>query len=393
MPLSVIKELNERKQLHQKMPKMDAKDHGSEFTNIYTAFKRMNKLYISNQIEFVLNSFDFNVLENIYKIILKQAFGVFLFGNISEREKICFFVSFGSRPHVPAKAEISMRNYFQKHDEYFDTKVSKIVKRKEYEGKTIPLHHIVWMLPRNKTFSWIKLRKCKIDRKKIIFAEVALKIRDSLDFLRQFGDVKISMAIGYNGSENKLHNCQSLSVPHFHVVVVPSKKQLNPEIIVPSQNQISMYVNSYLILIGRVKLEISEVIRLNFKSLERDLEVLVKEDPLDLFNQITFKICFKKSQKIEQVLYAISKFEKMLGLVWNFPTNKEPIAKNFFIVEKLNNRLIEFLKNSEIKKEFPGVPGFVIVLDTNKQNEVTKVKIAPAKHGPAEGQLGAMLKL
>ncbi len=393
MSIKILKELERRKNFYKLIPQTVGKDHTTELTRLYSELKEVNTRNSNDLIDFILNSFDFSVLDNVYKIILKQSFGVFPLGNISQKEGICFFVSLGARPHVPAHSEVPMMDYFKKHDRYFHTKISNIINKKKYTKKTVPLHHVIWMLSREKSFSWITLRKYKVSVKKNLFEQVSYKLIHSINFLRQFGKVRVSIAIGYNGSENKLHNCQSLGAPHFHVTVVTPKEKIKPKMIIPNKNQLSMYINSYLILITRFKLDISELIRLKFKLLQSDIKVIVKENSLDLFNQIVFEICFKKSQDIGQVLFVIAKLERLFGLIWDFPLYKNPISKTFCLVKDINTKIKDLLKNSYIKKEFPAVPGFIVVLDIDDKNGVKKLKIAPAKHGPAEGQLGVTLKI
>ena len=389
--LLLVKDLENRKKLHRLVPIAKGRDHGTEFSTFYMLSKSLSSKYVVDLIAFALSSFDFYVLENIYKIILKQSFGIFPIGNISEKEGVAFFVSLGSRPHIPEECEIPYAKYFEEHDKYFDTNLYQIAVN-NFSDKTIPLHHIVWMLSRNEIFTWISLRNIENAKKKNIFNEVEKKLLDSVNFLKEFdNNVQISIAIGYNGSEKKIDNCQSLGAPHFHITVLPSKKlSISKEAITKSQEK--MYLNLYLILAGKLKTQISELIKKSFEDMKA--RVVAIENATDLFNQITFKVTFEENpQKIRDVLFAISELEKNLGFVWQILKENKIKQKNYKETNRLVKEAKKYLTKEIVRRSMPGVPGFTVIMILNNQNDVVGVKISPANHGPAEETIGAILKM
>ncbi len=174
----------------------------------------------------------------------------------------------------------------------------------------------------------------------------------------------------------------------MHAYVVAEKP--TTRMVVPTSNQKSMYLNTYLILAGTLKKQLSVLIKNSFRIIE-DVKVISTESSKDLFNQIRFDFEFEKAKNIEIVLFAVSELEKNLGELWRcFYTNK-PLDETFN--KSLITKVRRYLQNPNVRKDIPDVPGFIVVLKLDPNNKVLGVKLAPAKHGPAEGQLGGILKL
>ncbi len=224
MPTNILKELKIRKAMHPVMPEIIGVDHSAKLNKLYSHFKKnnTNKLILLN---FVLNYFDFNIISEVYRTILKQSFGIFPIENISQKEGAYFFTSLGSRPHIPMETEISILEYFKKHDKYFGTNVLSLLDStfRNNEGESVPPHHVIWMLEKDQVINWVNFREFNTVKKMTVLRRFSEKLTNSLFFLNQFGNVKISIAIGYNGERHKLANCQSLATIHMHAYVVAEK--------------------------------------------------------------------------------------------------------------------------------------------------------------------------
>ncbi len=183
MPTNILKELKIREAMHPVMPEIIGADHSAKLNKLYSCFKKnnTNKLILLNS---VLNYFDFNIISEVYRTILKQSLGIFPIENISQKEGAYFFTSLGSRPHIPMETEISILEYFKKHDKYFGTNVLSLLDStfSNNEGESVSLHHVIWMLEKNQVITWIDFREFNAVKKMTVLRRFSEKLTNSLFF-------------------------------------------------------------------------------------------------------------------------------------------------------------------------------------------------------------------
>lgn len=289
---------------------------------------------------------------NLIKKIQEQGkifFPCITYGTKGKSYKV--FKTIATRPHVSAKSEIKGAEYFKKHNIYFDTNIGEDVL------ESVPLHHIIWLsTKKSESISWRRFRGMNVEDKKYIISDVSKSITDSLHFLSKLTrPLKVSIAIGHSGYSNVLDNCQSIDTIHFHTTCFYESKYTMTTM---TDDQKHMYINNYNRLISEFPKSIKKILRDRFCSYKIEL---VK----DYSNSIVpmhFEVTMEENTSIEETLLSIASLEAKLHSFW---------------------------KNLKAKRnDVPNTPGFIVEMDVKKVDNgkffIKKIKLAPAKHGPAE---------